>query len=265
MLVKTAHKGYPRLMLRETPLERGVWTSAVAEIDGLKIMATRFLDLQEKMFISSCSTDLAGPPRKTKYHGLVTRPQVAYDYLSASASVDIHNHFRTGSNGLEDAWQTKNAHLRQVAGVLGFIFTNAYLAYRHFQNPNLKHSSFKINLANELMSFRMKQHRPPRLSNDFVPAAEEDKKVHALVLLSKPSKGKDGQERAFQRFQKYCYYCQHNPEERPEKRKTSYHCEACVGPNGQVYPLCQPSTGRHCFQKHIVNGIPTKRYHTQNE
>ena len=128
MLVKTAHKVYPRFMLRETELQRGEWTSALGEIDGVKLMATRFLDLQEKMFISSCSTDLPGPPRKTKYSGLIQRPQVAFDYLAASASIDIHNHFRTGSTALEDAWQTKNAHLRQVAGVLGFLFTDAYLA-----------------------------------------------------------------------------------------------------------------------------------------
>ena len=59
-------------------------------------MAIRFVDLHEKR--SSCSSDLAGHPRKIKYHGLVTRPEV-----------DIHNHFCTGSTSSEDAWQTKNA------------------------------------------------------------------------------------------------------------------------------------------------------------
>ena len=266
MLVKTAHKRYPRFMLRETKLERGEWTSAVAEIDGLKIMATRFLDLKEKMFISSCSTDLSGPARKTKYHGLVPRPQVAFDYLSTSASIDIHNHFRTGSTGLEDAWQTKNAHVRQVAGVLGFLFTNAYMAYRHFRNSTMKHSDFKVKLANALMGYIMEQHRTLRLSNNNVaPAEEADAKVHVLVLLEKPFKGKDGEERDFQRYQKYCFYCQHNPVGNPSKQKTSFHCKACVGPNGQVYPLCQPSTGRSCFQMHIVNGLPPKQRHTQNQ
>ena len=47
------------------------------EIDGLKVTATRFIDLQEKLFISSCLTDLNGPPRVTKHHGEVSRPQVA--------------------------------------------------------------------------------------------------------------------------------------------------------------------------------------------
>ena len=129
MLVKTAHKNFPRKLLREKNFDRGEWTSALAEIDGLKVTATPIIDLQEKLFISSCSTDLHGPPWVTKHHGEVRRPQVAYDYLSNSASIDIHKHFRTGSVGLEDAWQTKSVHMRQFAGVLGFLFTNGYLAY----------------------------------------------------------------------------------------------------------------------------------------
>ena len=95
MLIKTTHKNYPRLMLREKELEWGQWTLALAEIDGLKIITTRFLDLLEKLFIFSCSTDLNGPPRQIKHHGQVPRRQVAFNYLSASASIDIHNHFCT--------------------------------------------------------------------------------------------------------------------------------------------------------------------------
>ena len=67
LLVKTAHKKYPRKILRESDIERGQWVCATAEIDGVKLMATCFLDLQEKLFISSCSTSLDGPPRATKY------------------------------------------------------------------------------------------------------------------------------------------------------------------------------------------------------
>ena len=150
MLVKTAHKKYPQELLWGSNIERGQWVCATSEFDGVKVMATRFLDLQEKLFISSCSTSLDGPPRVTKYHGNVPRLQVAFDYLSNSASIDIHNHFHTGSTGLEDAWQTKNASMRQVAGVLGFLFTNAYLGYRHFQKSAMKHSNFKIELANSI-------------------------------------------------------------------------------------------------------------------
>ena len=117
-------------------------------------MATCFLDLQEKLFISSCSTSLDGPPQATKYHGDVPQPMVAYEYLSSSASIDIHNHFCTGSTALEDVWQAKNANMRKVAGVIRFLFTNAYLAYRHFQKSQIKHSDFKVKLANALSKFK---------------------------------------------------------------------------------------------------------------
>ena len=68
-------------MMREKELEWGQWTSALSEIGGLKIMATHFPDLQEKPFISSCSTGLNRPLCQTKHHRLVPRLQVAFEYL----------------------------------------------------------------------------------------------------------------------------------------------------------------------------------------
>ena len=80
---------------------------------------------------------IPGEPRKTRLHGLTPCPQVAVDYLKNAASTDIHNHYRKGSCGMEDAWQTKNPHKRQFAGILGFCFTNAYLAMKFFAKSNL--------------------------------------------------------------------------------------------------------------------------------
>ena len=111
---------------------------------------------------------------------------VAYEYLSSSASIDIHNHFRTGSSGLEDAWQTKNANMRQVAGVIGFLFTNAYLAYRHFQKSEIKPSDFKVKLANALSKFKEIAPHTKRFSLE-VPIPDIAK-VHVLKLLQKPTK-----------------------------------------------------------------------------
>ena len=260
LLVKAAHKKYTRKLLRESDIERGQWVCARAEIDGVKLMATRFLDLQEKLFISSCSTSLESPPLATKYHGDVPRPMVAYEYLSSSASIDIHNHFRTGSSGLEDAWQTKNANLRQVAGVIAFLFTNAYLAYRHFHKSQIKHSEFKVELANALYKFKETAPHTKRFSLE-VPIPDIAK-VHVLKLLQKPTKDGVEQERKNNWYQKYYFYCQHNPNKAPEEQKTSWHCEACVGPNGQVYPLCDPKTGRKRFEFHIVHGLPPKRQYS---
>ena len=181
-------------------------------------------------------TSLDGPPRATKYHGDVPRSMVAYEYLSSSASIDIPNHFHTGSTGLEDAWQTKNANVRQVAGVIGFLFTNAYLAYRHFQKSEIKPSDFKVKLANALSKFKEIAPHTKRFSLE-VPIPDIAK-VHVLKLLQKPTKDGVEQERKNSGYQKYCFYCQRNPNKAPEERKTSSNCEACVGPNGQVYLLC---------------------------
>ena len=48
MLVKTAHKNYPRELLDENTIERGEWTSLSGENKGVKLMAVRFRDLKVK-------------------------------------------------------------------------------------------------------------------------------------------------------------------------------------------------------------------------
>ena len=64
---------------------------------------------------------------------------------------------------IDAPWQTKNSNMRQV-GVLGFLFTKAYLAKHHFQKSPLKHCEFKIHLANSLANFKEATQRTKRLS-----------------------------------------------------------------------------------------------------
>ena len=89
LLVKTAHKQYPKEILAETELERGDWTSVTSTIDDVKLLAVRFQDLKYKQFISTCSTSKEGPPGVTKHHGNNSRPQVAADYLKYAAGIDM--------------------------------------------------------------------------------------------------------------------------------------------------------------------------------
>ena len=58
MLVKTAHKNYPRELLNETELERGEWVAYAGTHDGINLQAVSFMDLKKKQFISTCSTSL---------------------------------------------------------------------------------------------------------------------------------------------------------------------------------------------------------------
>ena len=161
LLVKTAHKKYPKCMLDQHSIKRGEWKALSGTVDGIPLLAVRFKDLQVKQFISTCSTRLPGEPRKTKHSGDVQRPQVAERYVKHSAAVDFQNHLSTAGLGLEDAWMTKNYIHRQFAGVLGFVFTNAYLAKKFFfpeRNSSMygvvgEHTKFKMSLCNQLMEF----------------------------------------------------------------------------------------------------------------
>ena len=107
MLVKTAHKDFPRELLAESRLERGEWTNLTSEKDDVKLQACRFRDLKIKDFISTCDTVLPGEPRKTKHHGGSKSTKTSRIVPKKNAaSIDIHNHVRAGSQGLEDSWKT---------------------------------------------------------------------------------------------------------------------------------------------------------------
>ena len=138
MIVKTAHRNFPRLLLGEPNLQRGRWVACSTVKDEIKLQACWFEDLKVKDFISTCSTSVPGNLRVTRHHGLVNHPQVAESYLKYAASIDIHNHYCTVSCGVEDIWHTKKPHHRQFGGVLGFCFTNSFLAYKYFCNKNIK-------------------------------------------------------------------------------------------------------------------------------
>ena len=175
-LVTTGHKKYPRFLLRETDIACGEWCSATAEIEGQELLVVRFLDLKEKQFITNVSTSITGPPRVTKYHGNVTRPMVAYEYLDTSSAIDIHNHFRTGSCGLEDAWLTKNPMHRQAAGIFGKA-EESLLTKRFFQKSDIRHSDFKIALANFSESTRRMRGIPEG------PSPSSSESIHLPRLL----------------------------------------------------------------------------------
>ena len=62
MLIKTAHKGFPKGLLSQQQLQRGEWETCSMEVDGKTFHACRFRDLKLKEFISTCSTVLPRNP-----------------------------------------------------------------------------------------------------------------------------------------------------------------------------------------------------------
>lgn len=246
MLVKTAHKEFPRELLSEKELQRGEWISFSRNVDDVAVQAVSFMDLQLKDFIGTCSTILPGPPRKTKYSGDVSRPQIAYDFLNAAASIDIHNHSRTGGMAFEDVWLTQDPILRQFAGIMGFLFTNAYLALKHFKHDrinranSLAHHTFKSALANQLVKYNENKVRR-RLSLEAQKEEENNLVLNTHTTYKLPGPRK-------------CYYCRH-AYDRLILNNTTFGCRSCK------VPLCKESTkGRTCWNNHVIKGLPSRKY-----
>ena len=245
MLVKTAHRDYPKDLLA-TP-NRGEWNSATATIDDVDLLAVKFMDLQEKQFISTCSTSSVGPPRQTKHHGEVPRPQIAYDYLSYAAGIDIHNHVRTGSLGFEDVWSTKSPQHRQFAGIIGFLFSNAYLAQKYFK-PNsrmLKHADFKLKLANQLIEYT-----PIHMSR-AASASSSSVSLNSSLNESIISPAEHTILKYEGSRQQRCFVCQNHFRE-AKVNKTTYYCEECR------FAICKPTSSRNCWQLHLKEKIVKK-------
>ena len=183
MLVKTAHKDFPQELPSQNNLQRGEWNAVTAEIDDVELQTCHFLDLQLKNCLSICSTTVPDHPRKTKHHGLVPCPQVAETYLK---SINIHNHVWTGSSALQDVWKTLNPDRCQLAGILDFCLTNAFLPIHHFQNPKLEHYKFKISASNSLTAFKSNslcQTRKLEVSTEM-PLHPLEKLEYTLVFIA---------------------------------------------------------------------------------
>ena len=144
ILVKTAHKQFPRHLLGQRTIERRKWVAYNATVNDHKVQACRVRDLKLKDFFSSCRSSIVWKPRKTKYHGLVPLPRAAEEYVKYFASTDVHNYFHRGIIGLEDIWHLRNPCRAQLAGILGFKFINRYLTIKYFSNPSLSHHQFKM-------------------------------------------------------------------------------------------------------------------------
>ena len=135
-------------------MQRREWVTYSTGTDGVKLLTCHFRDLKIKDFISTISTSIPRKARSTKHHGLVNQPQVVKQYLQAAAAINIHNYNQSGSAALEDVWHTKNPRQRQLAGILGFCFTNGFLAMKHFTDTNLKDHTFNMAAAQALTNYQ---------------------------------------------------------------------------------------------------------------
>ena len=246
LVIKTAHLNFPKECLsRQGQLTTGDYKSCINEKNGL--VAVKYLDKKEKLLVSSCATTLKGKPREKYSRRLgakvvIPRPKIFSDFCDNAGAIDIYNHYRTGGVALEDTWRTKSPKIRQFAGLVGFVETNAFLARRYFCSEdvarNALHKTFRKNLANQMLSNRMDQAENqltlrPKLGSNLTVG-------HDLVKL--PKRGN-------------CYICSNAGNVRIINQ-TVWCCSLC----GTGRPLCSPNTGRPCFMSHVENGFPQKKY-----
>ena len=135
---------------------------------------------------------------------------------------------------MEDIWHTKNPRLRQLAGILGFCFTNGFLAMKYFTDRNLKHHTFKMAAAQALSYQTITLCKTRQLEKSSI---TEDA-LHTVAKL--PSS-------------RNCYYCCHGYcTAQTNCKSTTFKCIQCD------VPLCKPFKG-HCWELHL-NDLPKPKY-----
>ena len=141
--------------------------------------------------------------------------------MKYAAAIDIHNHYHSGSTSLEDVWLMKSLHKKQLSGILGFCFTNPYLAMRYFGKNKQPHYQFKITASTALTQFESANLYQTRQLN-----VSSEQALHSLEKLP---------------YSKDCFSCQHGFEE-PEKKgnTTTFKCAACN------VPIYKPTKGPCC-------------------
>jgi hypothetical protein len=189
-MVKTAHRCYPKKWfsrwftegsVRGGPDGRrihppGMWKTfktsvqLVQDNSQKEIFAVGWHDIKLKTIISSCGVTTRGPDaikeRQRRvwrgaeevtetYQRNVPRPLVIKQFFDIFGNIDQHDHLRQGSLAMEEVWKTLTWWHRIFATILGVIFTDCWLAYRHNElrhNRNVqKFEDFLSKLAYQLI------------------------------------------------------------------------------------------------------------------
>jgi len=235
--VKTGHTNFPkqRLTKRHTG-ERGTHVSAVgkhAEHD-CELLACTWLDKTLFHLVGTWGTTEAASERVRASGRLVPRPHIHEQYLTNFNAIDIFNKLRHGGIGMEDVWRSKTAWHRMFAGLLGFIITNAYLAYAWFtqSEEKLGHNQFLQVLARQLLTNTYDQRNLRRPSRASLAPGDFHTAVSFMKTRGKLSKP-------------HCILC---------RSRISTYCAGC----GEHVGICSPAnTGRNCLVEHAAD--PEKR------
>eukprot|EP00960_Hanusia_phi_P063826 765588-Hanusia_phi.AAC.2 len=154
-LVKQCSSGFPKRYLNEEAWDimdhRGKTqtVSLKMDIDGMNFMIYGHawnepgrVNVPRKILISTWNTTeeasphekkrvrINGETRRTEHYTFnVPRTKMIKSYFTSASIIDVHNHLRQDSLGLENAIGTQNWRFRMMCTILGFIEVDAFKIY----------------------------------------------------------------------------------------------------------------------------------------
>ena len=214
-IVKTAHTQYPKAHLLEWvagSLEgqeglppRGAYyvLEHYSEEARRSIYALAWNDKKAKTIISSCGTTNPGNPSVRPRHKIakdpesgevktitytksVQRPQMIELFFKYFSTIDVHDHFRQGSLGMERSWHTHSWWHRLFSTLFGMTVVDAFLGYRYesleAHGSPMELTEFIGKLAHQLIFNDFLQDDPNLRHREGVPDDEEVKFALTLTL-----------------------------------------------------------------------------------
>ena len=207
-IVKTAHKEYPKAHMnawvsgslegQEGAPARGAFHLLESSSGSpQKLYALVWNDKKSKQIIATCGTTNPGNPsvrprhkivesflqdesgelKTVAYTKIVQRPQMIELFFKYFSTIDVHDHFRQGSLGMERAWLTHSWWHRLFATLFAMTFFDSFLGYRHetleaHGNP-VELNEFIGKLAYQLIFNEYLQDGPTMRCCEAVPGAQE--------------------------------------------------------------------------------------------
>lgn len=263
--VKLATSGFPRRKLDAVPLNQWQWSCFHAPLETLdqkrwSFAALRWVGRKNSHYITTLGPAALpravrahaeeGEEKEADDHGLIQRPApsaIQFYYRSANA-VDVHNHLRQGSLGMERGLHTHSAGFRMLSTVLGIIITDAFRAYEHLTPAGHECVGFKdfyASLSRDLINLRLptgvllrsqaKAAARPQFSLHQFPICHG---AHSMVRIQDlfPGQASRGQGRARRLRCRACH------------RPTIFCCRSCSTADN-IIALCMAkrSNGQPCY------------------
>ena len=268
-IVKTAHSKFPKDYLLEAPVqERGDHIVALAQEEGVKMLAVGWADKKRKCLVSTYGNTLPGNPhmkrrwkaagnREETYYKEVKRPKIIEDYFNAACKIDVHNHLRQGSLSIETALRTHRWDIRLYSTILGIVVVDSYLAYSHFEKFGKRNHaslrSFQEELITAILANDLGSSPSTVSSSSDSRELSADLIIHSLRPLNKSKYGKTRKRKhesknsakKFAGNRLRCHVC---------SKPSHYYCSTCSSDTSSsskgLVVICGPKSGRSCFEKH---------------